>query len=158
MNQWKNYFQELLVERRKDGKNDQDMTNTMNGVEPITEELCSFSNLSVTSPTSQPILQPFRRFTYVTAHSPTLLSLYLRHSSLSNLSFASPMSHRIFTYHHLASRPWWLASPVRSTCAETNNIPQVPNCQLQCLLETTCRVSGRGKSTDHAHTVRVTVH
>ena len=53
----------------------------------------SFSNLSVTSPTSQIILQPFRRFTptsqlilqpfrcftYVTVHSPTLLSLLLRH-------------------------------------------------------------------------------
>ena len=25
------------------------------------------------------ILQPFRRFTYVTSHSPTLLSLHLRH-------------------------------------------------------------------------------
>ena len=37
------------------------------------------SNLSVTSPTSQLIHQPFRRFTYVTAHSPTLLSLLLRH-------------------------------------------------------------------------------
>ena len=34
---------------------------------------------SVTSPTSQSILQPFHRFTYVTAHSPTLLSLFLRH-------------------------------------------------------------------------------
>ena len=47
--------------------------------------LCSFSNPSVTSPTSHPILQPFRRFTYVklifqpfrcftyvTAHSPNL--------------------------------------------------------------------------------------
>ena len=41
-------------------------------------ELCSFSNLSVTSPTSQLILQPFRCFTYVTFHSPTLLSLLLR--------------------------------------------------------------------------------
>ena len=39
----------------------------------------SFSNLSVTSPTSQHSLQPFRRFTYVTAHSPTLLSLLVRH-------------------------------------------------------------------------------
>ena len=62
----------------------------------------SFSNPSVTLPTSQLILQPFRRFTYVTApsvalptsqlilqpfrcftyittHSPTLLSLLLRH-------------------------------------------------------------------------------
>ena len=52
----------------------------------------AFSNLSVTSPTSQHILQPFCRFTYITAHSPTLLSLHLRHSSFSNPSFASPLS------------------------------------------------------------------
>ena len=39
----------------------------------------SFSKLSVSLPTSQFILQPFRRFTYVTAHSPTLLSLLLHH-------------------------------------------------------------------------------
>ena len=39
----------------------------------------SFSNPSVALPTSQLILQPFRCFTYVTAHSPTLLSLPLRH-------------------------------------------------------------------------------
>ena len=37
-----------------------------------------------TSPTSQFILQPFRCYTYVTAHSPNLLSLLL--------------SHRLFTY------------------------------------------------------------
>ena len=56
----------------------------------------SFSNLSVTSrtsqlilellvalPTSQLVLQPFRYFTYVIAHFPTLLSL---------------LRHRIFTY------------------------------------------------------------
>ena len=42
-------------------------------------ELCSFSNLSVTSPMSQLIPQPFRRFTYVTANSPTLPLLHLRH-------------------------------------------------------------------------------
>ena len=39
----------------------------------------SFSNPSVALPTSQFILQPFRCFTYVTAHSTTLLSLLLRH-------------------------------------------------------------------------------
>ena len=39
----------------------------------------SFSNPSVALPTSQLILQPFRCFTYVTVHSPTLLSLLLRH-------------------------------------------------------------------------------
>ena len=52
-------------------------------------ELYSFSNFSVTSPTLQLILQPFRRVTYITAHSPTLLLLHLRHSSYSNPSLAS---------------------------------------------------------------------
>ena len=67
-------------------------------------ELCSFSYRSVTSPTSQFILQPFRRFTYVTAHSRTLPLLYLRHSSFSNPSVALPTSQlilepfRCFTY------------------------------------------------------------
>ena len=46
-------------------------------LEPL--QRCSFSNISVTSPMSELILQPFRRFTYVTAHSPTLLPLFLRH-------------------------------------------------------------------------------
>ena len=68
-------------------------------------ELCSFSNLTVTLPTSQLILQPFRRFTYITAHSPTLTLLHLRHSSFSNPSFASPMSEALHLIH-LASRPW----------------------------------------------------
>ena len=68
-------------------------------------ELFSFYNLSVTSPTSQLILQPFRRFTYVTAHSPTLPLLYLRHSPFSNPSFASPTSQALHLIH-LASRPW----------------------------------------------------
>ena len=39
----------------------------------------SFPNPSVALPTSQLILQPFCCFTYVTAHSPTLLSLLLCH-------------------------------------------------------------------------------
>ena len=33
-------------------------------------ELCSFSNISVTSPTAQLILQPFFRFSYVSGSSP----------------------------------------------------------------------------------------
>ena len=37
-------------------------------------------------------LQPFHHFTYVTTYSLTLLSLYLHHSSFSNLSVASPTS------------------------------------------------------------------
>ena len=50
------------------------------------------------------ILLPSRHFTYVTAHSPTLPSLYLHHSSFSNLPVTSPTSQLIlqpfrrFTY------------------------------------------------------------
>ena len=63
-----------------------------------------FSKLSVTSPTSQLILQPFPRFTYVTTHSPTLPLIHLRHSLFSNPSLAVPTSQlilqpfRCFTY------------------------------------------------------------
>ena len=63
-----------------------------------------FSNLSVTSPTSQLILQPFRRFTSFTAHYPTLPLLHLRHSSFSNPSFASPTSQAL-PLRHLGRRP-----------------------------------------------------
>ena len=52
----------------------------------------SFSNPSLALHTSQLILQPFRRFTYVTAHSPTLPLLYLRYSSFSNPSLTLPTS------------------------------------------------------------------
>ena len=64
----------------------------------------SYSNLSVISPTSQLILQPLCRFTYVTAHSPTLPLLHLRHSSFSYPSFASPTSQALHLIH-LASSP-----------------------------------------------------
>ena len=57
----------------------------------------SFSNLSVTSPTSQTILQPFRRFTYVTAHSrPFRRFTYVTAHSTTLLSLL--LRHRIFTY------------------------------------------------------------
>ena len=71
---------------------------------PCLQLQSSFSILYVTSPTSQLILQPFRRFTYVTAHSPILPLLHLRHSSFSNHSFASPTSQSL-PLIHLASRP-----------------------------------------------------
>ena len=41
------------------------------------------------------ILQPFRHFTYITAHSATLPSLYLWQSSFSNPFIASPTSQLI---------------------------------------------------------------
>ena len=51
------------------------------------------------------ILQAFCRVTYVTAHSPTLPSLYLRHSSFSNPSVASPTSQLILSRAHSPSFP-----------------------------------------------------
>ena len=72
--------------------------------------------LSVTSPTSQLILQPFRRFTYVTTHSPTVPLLHQRHSSFSNPSFASPTSHALHL-RHVAGRPCYEYS-----CARTRKV------------------------------------
>ena len=46
----------------------------------------------VTGSSLNVILQPFLRFTYVAAHYQTIPSLYLRHSSFSNPSVASPTS------------------------------------------------------------------
>ena len=66
-------------------------------------ERSSFSKLSVALPTSQLIFQPFPRFIYVTAHSPTLPFLHLRRSSFSNHSFASPTSQALH-FRHLTSR------------------------------------------------------
>ena len=66
--------------------------------------LDSMYNPSVTLPTSQLILQPFRCFTYITAHSPTLPLRHLRRSSFSIPSFASPTSQALHLIH-LASRP-----------------------------------------------------
>ena len=62
---------------------------------------CNYATL----PLALLILQPLRRFTYVTAHSPTLPLLHLRHSSISNPSFAYPTSQALHL-RHLASRPW----------------------------------------------------
>ena len=64
----------------------------------------SLFNLSVGLPTSQLILQLFRRFTYVTVLSPTLPLVHLRHSSFYNPSLASPTLQALHL-HHLASRP-----------------------------------------------------
>ena len=80
----------------------------------------SFSNLSVSSPTSQLILQPFRRFTYVTALSPTVPLLHQRHSSFSNPSFASPTSQALHL-RHLARRPCYEYSS-NLLCSRTRKV------------------------------------
>ena len=76
----------------------------------------SFSNPSFASPTSQAlhvihlILQPFRHFTYVTAHSLTLTSLSLPHDSFSDSSVASSASRLIlrpfFRFSCVAGSSW----------------------------------------------------
>ena len=83
-------------------------------------EQSSFSKLSVTSPTSQLILQPFRRFTYVIAHSPTFPLLHLRHSSFSKSSFASPTSQALL-----------ILQPFRHFTYVTTTSPILPSLYLR---------------------------
>ena len=92
-----------------------------------TVEQSAFFNLSVTSPTSQLILQPFRRFTYVTAHSPTLPSLYPRHSSFSNTSVASPTSQFIL-------QPFFRFSCITSSSLNSPDEPLMTECRLSVTL------------------------
>ena len=61
------------------------------------------NEISVASPTSQLILQPFRRFIYITAHSPNLPLLHLSHRSFSNSSFVSPESQALHLRHWRAA-------------------------------------------------------
>ena len=85
----------------------------------------SFSNPSLALPMSQLIVQPFRCFTYVTAHSPTLLTLYVRHNSFSNPSVAWPTSQlilqthpRLYLRHNSLSNPS-VASPTSQFILQT---------------------------------------
>ena len=54
-----------------------------------------FSNPSVVLPKSHLILQPFRCFTYVTAHSPTVIWLLLRHKLFTYVTWRA--AHGKFT-------------------------------------------------------------
>ena len=94
------------------------------------QPFCHFTYVTAHSPTL--ILQPFRHFTYVTAHSPTLPSLYLRHSSFSNPSVASPTSQLIlqpfFRFFYvtgfsltLAGEPPMVVVPTKTRKKKSNN-------------------------------------
>ena len=104
------------------------------GVGEVTESLeneqNSVSKLSVTSPTSQLILQTFRRFTYVRVLSRILPLLHLRHNSFSNLSFASPT---LQTLHlrHMASRPELSLQAFRRFTNATAHSPTLPSLYLR---------------------------
>ena len=60
-------------------------------MEGLENEQSSLSNLTVTSPTSQLILQSFHCFTYVTAYYPTLLSLLLRQRFFTYVTWRPPL-------------------------------------------------------------------
>ena len=86
---------------------------------------CSFSMLSIALPTSYLILQPFRRFTYVTAHSPTLPLLHLRHSPFSNPSIPSPTSQLMSRAHS----PTFPSLHLRHSSFSNTSVP-LPTSQL----------------------------
>ena len=111
----------------------------------------SFSNPSVASPMSHLILQPFRFFTYVTAHSPTLLSLLIRHRLLTYVTWRvahvpSPTlplilpllhpRHRSFSNHSVASptsqlilQPFFRLSYVTGSSLTSPGEPPILNCK-----------------------------
>ena len=70
----------------------------------------SFSNPYIALPTSQLILQPFRRFTYVTAHSTALPLLHLRHRHFTYVTARSPNLPPLYLHHSSFSNPS-VASP-----------------------------------------------
>ena len=78
------------------------------------------------------ILQHFRQFTYVTTHYPTLPSLYLRNSSFSNPSVASPTSQFIL-------QPFFCFSYVTSSSLNSPGEPPVGSMH-------TCPAVGPGSS------------
>ena len=67
------------------------------------------------------ILQTFRHFIHVTTHSPTLPSLYLRHSSFSNPSVASSTSQFIL-------QPFFRFSYVISSSFNSSGEPPMAEC------------------------------
>ena len=74
---------------------------------PLHRRHSSFSNPSVALPTSQIILQPFRCFTYVTAHSPNLISLHLRHTLFTYVSWlAAHAQIDVYTLWNVISLQW----------------------------------------------------
>ena len=101
------------------------------------------------------ILQTFRHFTYVTTHSPTLPSLYLRQSSFSNPSVAPPTSQFIlqpffrFSYDtsssliHLASRPWFLPPHVPLWVSRHSIFIMMEH--IQCVIKSALSVSYRNR-------------
>ena len=90
--------------------------------------VASFSNPYIASPTSQLILQPFRRFTYVTAHSPTLLSLLLRQRLFTYVTWraAHACKYNLLPRHTFPFKPAFL-SLNNIILHHQNNFNDIPN-------------------------------
>ena len=99
----------------------------MKGTERLENEQRSFSNLSITSPMSQLILQPFCHFTCITAHSPTIPLLHLHHSSFSNPFFATPTSQAL----HLIHLALLILQPFHHFTYVTTHSPTIPSLYLR---------------------------
>ena len=82
------------------------------------------------------VLQPFPHFTYVTTHSPTLPSFYLRQSSFSKPSAASPTSQFIV-------QPFFRFSYV--TSSSLNSPGEPPMRSMQGCRPTTPDASSQGR-------------
>ena len=102
----------------------------------------SFSKLSISSPTSQLILQAFHLFTYVTANSPTLPLLCLHHSSFSKLfhlftyvTANSPTLPSLHLCHSSFSNPSFasllILQPLRHFTYVTTHSPTLPSLYLR---------------------------
>ena len=75
-------------------------------------KLCLILQPFVALPTSQLILQPFPRFTYVTDHSPTLPLLHLRHRHFTYVTWRVAHGHdeyvALIQIHGLGHKSWQL--------------------------------------------------
>ena len=86
------------------------------------------------------ILQASNCFTYVTAHSPTLQSLHLRHSPFSNPSFAS-LTSQVFTYCTSSGKPPMTASQqIQVHCDSVYDL-SIEGCNLIQGCQTFCSIS-----------------
>ena len=87
--------------------------------------------IKVTSPTSQLILRPLCRFTYVRTHSPTLPLLHLRHNSFSNPFVASPTLQLIVQPFFRFSHVTWRGVHVKTGCLFHGAITR---CIVDCVM------------------------
>ena len=96
------------------------------------------------------ILQPSRHFTYATTHSPNLPSLYLRHSSFSNPSVASPTSQ--FILH-----PFFRFSYVTSSSLNSPGAPPMRSMSISAIEAFKCELYGIDWDTIFQHSQRICI-